>query len=318
MLWIILIIVLIISLIAVIKAADIFVENLVEIGSSLGISEVILGVTAAAMGTSLPEFGSAIIAILSGNPEIGVGTVVGANIWNMGGILGISAVFSGMITTKKAYLKRDGSMALLTAIILFLFLLYFGNVNIWAGIVLIVAYLGYLYYLIQGQKKENQKKIESESTEKNPKNLRKKTMWALAGILGLAIGCRILVYCTVELSDIFSIPEMFAGILLAFGTTAPEFFTVLTSARRGLSHLAIGTVLGSNIFNIMIGLGVPALLVTIPVENIAILYDAPVMILMTITLLLLMRRNHRLTRREGLILIVFYAAYITLRMFWTV
>ncbi|MBU4534659.1 MAG: calcium/sodium antiporter [Euryarchaeota archaeon] len=316
MLWIILIIVLIISLIAVIKAADIFVENLVEIGSSLGISEVILGVTAAAMGTSLPEFGSAIIAILSGNPEIGVGTVLGANIWNMGGILGISAVFSGMITTKKAYLKRDGSMALLTAIILFLFLLYF--VNIWAGIVLIVAYLGYLYYLIQGQKKENQKKIESKSTETNPKNLRKKTMWALAGILGLAIGCRILVYCTVELSDIFSIPEMFAGILLAFGTTAPEFFTVFTSARRGLSHLAIGTVLGSNIFNIMIGLGVPALLVTIPVENIAILYDAPVMILMTITLLLLMRRNHRLTRREGLILIVFYAAYITLRMFWTV
>ncbi|MBV1767957.1 MAG: calcium/sodium antiporter, partial [Methanobacterium sp.] len=283
MLWIILIIVLIISLIAVIKAADIFVENLVEIGSSLGISEVILGVTAAAMGTSLPEFGSAIIAILSGNPEIGVGTVLGANIWNMGGILGISAVFSGMITTKKAYLKRDGSMALLTAIILFLFLLYF--VNIWAGIVLIVAYLGYLYYLIQGQKKENQKKIESKSTETNPKNLRKKTMWALAGILGLAIGCRILVYCTVELSDIFSIPEMFAGILLAFGTTAPEFFTVFTSARRGLSHLAIGTVLGSNIFNIMIGLGVPALLVTIPVENIAILYDAPVMILMTITFL---------------------------------
>ncbi len=312
MLGLILIILLLIALLAVIKAADIFVENLVEIGSSFGISEVVLGVTAAAMGTSLPEFGSAIISILSGSPDLGVGLALGANIWNIGGILGISAILSGIISTKKSSLKRDGSMALITSLILFIFLLIFNNVNLLTGSILILAYLVYIYYLIKDQKKENQLKIVKEE-DKNTRNIRKNIWWGLIGLFGLAIGCRIMVYCTVEISDIYSIPAMFAGILLAFGTTSPEFFTVLTSAQRGLSNLAIGTVLGSFIFNILIGLGVPALLVTIPVDNIAIFYDTPVMILMIITILVLMRRKYRLSRREGIILIFFYGLYLLFR-----
>ncbi len=89
--------ILIISLIIVIKSADIFVDNLVEIGTLVGISQIILGVTASAIGTSLPEFGSAMIATLSGSPDIGVGCVIGSNIWNIAGILGITATFTGLI-----------------------------------------------------------------------------------------------------------------------------------------------------------------------------------------------------------------------------
>ena len=95
----ILIVLLIISLIIVIKSADVFVDNLVDIGGALGISQIILGVTAAAIGTSLPEFGSAMIASLSGSVDIGVGTVIGSNIWNIAGILGISAIAAGIIRT---------------------------------------------------------------------------------------------------------------------------------------------------------------------------------------------------------------------------
>ena len=318
MLWLIFIIILIISLIAVIKSADIFVENLVEIGSFLGISEVILGVTAAAMGTSLPEFGSAMIAILTGSPDVGVGCALGANIWNIGGILGISALVTGTITTRKVDIQRDGLMAFLTALILFIFLFIFGNINIFAGIILISLYMVYLYYLINSQKKFKNESIDKSSAKnKNESvNLRKKVFLVILSIICLGIGCRILVYTTVELSILLSIPEIFAGILLAFGTTAPEFFTVMTSARRGLSSLAVGTVLGSNIFNIMIGLGVPALLVTIPVEKITIFYDAPALLIITLTLLLLLRRKYKISKMESLVLVLFYIIYISLRIFW--
>ena len=99
-----------VSLIIVIKTANIFVDNLVAVGEAKGISQTILGVTASAVGTSLPEFGSAIIAILSGTPDIGVGVVIGSNIWNIAGILGISAFVAGFIKTGKEELKRDGLM----------------------------------------------------------------------------------------------------------------------------------------------------------------------------------------------------------------
>ncbi len=104
--------VLVISLIIVIKSADVFVDNLVDIGGALGISQIILGVTASAIGTSLPEFGSAVIASLSGSTELGVGTVIGSNIWNMAGILGISAIVAGSIRTGSEGLTRDWLMTL--------------------------------------------------------------------------------------------------------------------------------------------------------------------------------------------------------------
>ncbi|MDZ4171438.1 MAG: calcium/sodium antiporter, partial [Methanobacteriaceae archaeon] len=275
-------------------------------------------VTASAIGTSLPEFGSAMIAILTGSPDVGVGCALGANIWNIGGILGISALVTGSITTRKVDIQRDGLMAFLTALILFIFLFIFGNINIFAGILLISLYMAYLYYLINSQKKYKNESIKKTSAKnKNESvNFRKKVFLVILSIICLGIGCRILVYATVELSIFFSIPEIFAGILLAFGTTAPEFFTVMTSARRGLSSLAVGTVLGSNIFNIMIGLGVPALLVTIPVEKITIFYDAPALLIITLTLLLLLRIKYKISKMESLVLVLFYIIYISLRIFW--
>lgn len=314
--WPLLITILLISIIGVIKAADIFVQNLVDIGSFLDISEMVLGVTASAIGTSLPEFGSAIMAILTGNPEIGVGTVIGANMWNIGGILGISAAISGPMFTERSNLKRDGLMVFLTTLILFLALFILREINFYAGIILIAFYGVYFYFLVTGEKGKIQE--NRNQREKRSINIPKKLIGVILGILGLVIGCRIIVYCMVELSIIFNIPAMLAGIILSFGTTSPEFFTVFSSARRGLNNLAIGTVLGSNIFNIMVGLGVPALLVTVPVENLVIVYDAPALIVMTVLVLALLLSGKKLSRKEGLILIFSYAFYILFRTMITV
>jgi len=315
---IILVISLIISLLIVIKAADLFVDNLVEIGLTFGISEIILGVTAAAIGTSLPEFGSAMLAILTGNPEVGIGCAIGANIWNIGGILGISTIFAGTILSQKEEIMRDGSMTLITAVIISLFMLIFNELNLIVGIILLSTYLVYLWLLIRAQQnnfKNNKNTAETKKKEKKKKLKKKNVLWVIVGLMALAVGCRSIVFSTVTLAEIARIPEMLAGILLAFGTTAPEFFTVLTSARKGLSRLAVGTVLGSNIFNILIGLGVPSLFVVIPVEEIAIRFDGPAMIVITFILIVLLRRRMKLTRAEGVILFSSYIIYMVTRLY---
>lgn len=329
-----LIIVLIIALLIVIKSADIFVDNLVEIGTLVGISQIILGVTASAIGTSLPEFGSAMIATLSGSADIGVGCVIGSNIWNIAGILGISATFAGVIKTSPKGLTRDGAVTLATAFIL-IFFMFFGDIGKIAAVVFIIVYAFYLRALIKSQKDENEKnneiqiesKINENPTENNPninegsfisklKSISPKTYaWTAIGLIGLIIGCRLLVYSGVELGKTLGIPEMIMGLFtLAIGTSIPELVVTFSSAMKGLHDLSIGTVLGSNTFNIMIGIGVPALIMNVPVEPLSLTFDAPAMIFVTILVLLLIKRGMKLTRIDGIILMATYITYAVIRI----
>ncbi|MBI5459650.1 calcium/sodium antiporter [Methanobacterium sp.] len=322
--------VLAISLIIVIKSADLFVDNLVDIGGALGISEIILGVTASAIGTSLPEFGSAVIASLSGSVEIGVGTVIGSNIWNIAGILGISAAVAGLIRTNKEGLTRDWLMMLISSLILIFFML-FGNINWIASVVMITVYCFYMWILIKSQRKhsaDEKTKIEPikpEPITKNPekqegpkKAINKKSIaFVVMGLIGLIVGCRLLVYSGVELAHIVGIPEMIMGLFtLAIGTSIPELVVTLSSAMKGLHDLSIGTVLGSNTFNIIIGIGIPALILSVPVETLSLTFDAPVMIFVTVLLMALIKMGKgKLNRVGGIILLVTYLVYAVFRIF---
>jgi cation:H+ antiporter len=319
-----------ISLIVVIKSADLFVDNLVDIGGALGISEIILGVTASAIGTSLPEFGSAVIASLSGSVEIGVGTVIGSNIWNIAGILGISAAVAGLIRTNKEGLTRDWLMMLITSLILIFFML-FGNINWIASVVMIAAYCFYMWFLIKSQMKHSasektrKEQINTESITKNlekpedpAKAITKKSIaFVILGLAGLIVGCRLLVYSGVELAHIVGIPEMIMGLFtLAIGTSIPELVVTLSSAMKGLHDLSIGTVLGSNTFNIIIGIGIPALILSVPVEPLSLTFDAPVMIFVTVLLMALIKMGKgKLNRLGGMILITTYLFYAIFRIF---
>jgi cation:H+ antiporter len=310
-------------LILVIKSADVFVDNLIEIGSALGISQIILGVTASAMGTSLPEFGSALIASLSGSVDIGVGTVIGSNIWNIAGILGISATVAGGIGASKEGLNRDWLMTLVTGLILIFFML-FGDINWTAAVVMIMAYGIYLWFLIKSQRNHadniTSKEDNPHENDYKPKKKvlnKKKIAFTFLGLLGLIVGCRILVYSGVELARIAGIPEMIMGLFtLAIGTSIPELVVTLSSAMKGLHDLSIGTVLGSNTFNILIGIGIPALLLGVPVERLSLVFDAPVMIFVTVMLMVLIRTGHmKLNRLGGIILMGTYLSYAIIRIF---
>jgi cation:H+ antiporter len=322
-----LIVILIISLLIVIKSADIFVDNLVEVGALLGISQIILGVTASAIGTSLPEFGSAMIATLSGSVDIGVGTVIGSNIWNIAGILGITATFAGVIKSDTKGLKRDGAVTLATAFIL-MFFMFFGDIGKIAAIVMIIVYAIYLRSLIKAQKEDtedNKIKIEEKSelegnnkkSESKLKSIPPKSIaWILVGFAGLVLGCRLLVYSGTGIGEILGIPEMIMGLfVLAIGTSIPELVVTFSSAMKGLHDLSIGTVLGSNTFNILIGIGVPAFVLNVPVDHTSLIFDAPAMIFVTVLLLLLIKKDMKLTRNNGLILLATYITYAVIRIF---
>lgn len=316
-----LIVALIIALIIVIKSADIFVDNLVDIGGALGISQVILGVTAAAIGTSLPEFGSAMIATFSGSVEIGVGTVIGSNIWNIAGILGISSIAAGVIGTDSKGINRDGLITLFTGLILIFFML-FGDINWISSVFMIALYIFYLWRLIKSQSEYKKEKNEKESVEEITYNVpenssidKKQIFYVILGLAGLIVGCRILVYSGVELARIAGIPEMIMGLFtLAIGTSIPELVVTLSSAMKGLHELSIGTVLGSNTFNILIGIGIPALFVAIPVDRLSLVFDAPVMILVTLMLIFLVKRSGKLTRNGGIVLFATYITYAVIRL----
>lgn len=329
------VVVLIVSLIIVIKSADIFVDSLVEIGESLGISQIILGVTASAIGTSLPEFGSAMIAVLSGNPDIGVGVVIGSNIWNIAGILGISSLAAGFIYVKQEELRRDGLMTLLTAVILLIFMFLLNEITRIVGIVLIVAYLIYLYILIRSQKKnseDDETKIETEPHEalesqtniveevvSSGRSRNKNILISLVGLAGLIVGSRLLVFSGVEIGALTGVPQIIMGLFaLAIGTSMPELVVTLRSAMKKMHSLSIGTVLGSNIFNILIGIGIPSLFITIPVDKLAVSFDAPVMILVTALLIILSYRKSKISRIGGVVLIAVYIAYITTRIYLSI
>jgi cation:H+ antiporter len=311
----------IVSLILVIKTANIFIDNLVAVGEAKGISQTILGVTASAVGTSLPEFGSAIIAISSGTPDIGVGVVIGSNIWNIAGILGISAFVAGFRKTGKDELKRDGIMTLLTALILMFFMISMTQLNAIVGIIMIITYCIYFGILIKKQKEHNKEGEEKEKIENDVKNkiehpdLKKNYILILVGIIGLAIGCKIMVWSGVEIANVLKVPQMIVGLFaLSIGTSGPELVVTLSSAMKRLHSLSMGTVLGSNVFNILIGIGVPSLFLAIPVEPLSVTFDAPVMIIVTSLLLIMAARKKKLTRWGGLVLMLIYLVYITVRI----
>ncbi len=309
----------IVSLILVIKTANIFIDNLVAVGEAKGISQTILGVTASAVGTSLPEFGSAIIAISSGTPDIGVGVVIGSNIWNIAGILGISAFVAGFIKTGKEELKRDGLMTLLTAMILMFFMIFMTQLNAIVGIIMIITYCIYFWILIKKQTEynnEGKEKIENKVKNKiEHPDLKKNYILSIVGIIGLAIGCKIMVWSGVEIANVLKVPQMIVGLFaLSIGTSAPELVVTLSSAMKRLHSLSMGTVLGSNVFNILIGIGVPSLFLAIPVEPLSVTFDAPVMIIVTSLLLIMAARKKKLTRWGGLVLMLIYLVYITVRI----
>lgn len=285
-----------ISLLAIIKGAGMIVNNAVNIAKKHNISEFIIGSTVIAFGTSLPEFASSVTAVLYNTPQIAVSNVIGSNIANIGLVLGITAVvFSSL--SNSSILKRD-IYCLLFSIIAFMIISIDYKITLAEGIAFLFIYISYIIYSIRSHKLKETK--THKKTETRPYLL------LAIGLAMVGIGSNYLIVSGIEIIEMIGISASALGfIFIAIGTSLPELVTSLTAMKKNHTTLAVGNIIGSNIFNIFIIFGAMALIKTIPILPSFYVQAMPILAVLTI-LLCIAAFKKTLTRFTGIIFLILY------------
>lgn len=286
-----------------IKGSEFFVDGAAGIAVRFGIPQMVIGLTIVAMGTSAPEAAVSITAAIGGNADITVGNIVGSNILNVLLILGIASVIAP-IAVEKASIRYDIPYMIFCSLLL-LFQGYDGQIGTLDGVLLWIAFLIYLFYLYM----EARKRRDAEDTIPCG-SIRKLILFCVGGIVAILLGSRLAVYGATEMARLFGISERVIGLtIVALGTSLPELFTSVTAARKGNAEIAIGNVVGSNIFNILFIIGTTAFIRKVSYEH-HFLEDTIVMIATGAILFLCVLKKHKLTRAGGILMLFCYFLYL--------
>ena len=299
------IILLVLGFVMLTKGADWFVDGSSALAARLGIPQLVIGLTIVAMGTSAPEAAVIITSALKGNEGITVGNVVGSNIMNILLFLGIASVIVPLAVQKSTRMIEIPYMIAIT--ILFGVLGYTGEmITRIEGGILWIAFLIYLGYLLWMAKKG---KEENEPDEKQ-KSLPVQLLTILVGLVCIVLGSDFVVDGATEIAKVIGISERIIGLtIVAFGTSLPELVTSVTAARRGNADIAIGNIVGSNVFNILFVAGTSALITPVVFES-KFLFDTIVATAVAILLLVCVcNKEGKLKRSGGIIMLAAYAAY---------
>ncbi|MEK6476556.1 calcium/sodium antiporter [Catalinimonas sp. 4WD22] len=299
-----------VSLILLYFGASWLVNGASALAVRLGITPLIIGLTVVALGTSTPELIVSIQAALQGNGGISIGNVVGSNIFNIGIILGVSALCYP-IKVKAEVLRLDVPVMLVTALLFLVFFLDY-ELSRLEGIVLLTGSIGYTLFNIRKARQANTE-VQEEFQEAMPKTSRHWAIEVLLMLLGLAVlifGSDLLVNHSVSLAKRFQVSDAVIGLtIVAAGTSMPELATSVVAAIKKQSDIALGNVVGSNIYNILIILGVSTLITPIKAPDIA-LVDSLVMVGISVLLIPLVKTGFILKRWEGALLLGVYGAYL--------
>ena len=305
------IILLIVGFVILIKGADIFVEGASGVAGNFKISKMLIGLTIVSFGTSAPEFAISIKSLLSGSGDIVLGNVIGSNILNILLILGCSSIVHSL-TVKSNTVKKELPITMLITI-LFAVLLSDalfdkGMINQFSrsdGIVLILFFTVFLYYLI----KMARNKTESED-DKEIIPMKKAIIYTIVGIAGIVLGSNFVVDSASYIAKALGVSErMISLTIIALGTSLPELVTSVTATMKGEYDIAIGNVVGSNIFNIGIVVGIPVAIFG-GIGHIAFSYvDLIVMVVSAIIVFLFSFNDYKITRKEGIGLLLLFVSY---------
>ncbi|MBP3917074.1 MULTISPECIES: calcium/sodium antiporter [unclassified Clostridium] len=314
---------LIVGFFLLIKGADIFVSGASNISKKLGIPSVIVGLTIVSLGTSAPELAVSAISSLEGSNEIAVGNVLGSNLFNTLMVLGVTTIIMAL-TIKKSEVKRDFSINILVTILLLLltFTTLLGGKDNYIsrldGIVLLIGCISYITYLILSVKKgkvssENvQEELALEST--NEISIFKSIFKLVIGVAGIVIGGQIVVDSATSIATSLGMSEKLVGLtIVAIGTSLPELVTSVVAAIKGEEDIALGNILGSNIFNILLIIGLSSAISPIAVSS-NLIFDFVFLIVVTLIIGIMIFINKseekRFGKKEGIILVVFYVIYM--------
>jgi len=311
------IIILIIGFIVLIKGADLFVDAASSLAANFKVSKMLIALTIVAFGTSAPELAVSIKSMLNGSGDIVLGNVIGSNILNILLILGISGCIHNLVV-KNATVKKELPITILLSTILFVvmndMLLSNSSVNSLTrsdGIIIILFFLVFVYYLISTMRNK------TDSTEEKPKyNILKSIIFTVVGIVCLVLGSNAVVDSASHIARILGVSErMISLTIIALGTSLPELVTSVMATRKGEYDIAIGNVVGSNIFNIGIVLGLPLVLFG-GIKSFSInMIDIVVMVLSSVLLLLFSFKDRKISKIEGIIFLTIFIIYYSFVIF---
>ncbi|KXB07580.1 hypothetical protein AKJ54_00075 [candidate division MSBL1 archaeon SCGC-AAA382K21] len=297
--------VILICLIVFERASNYLIEGLGALSNHFGISEAVLGASVAAMGSSAPEFGSSAFSVIEGHPTIGLGTIVGSAVFNVTVIIGGAALLGKCLIESRVF-YRDGLFYLLTVLIAILSVQdgVLSQIESIAWAVVFFCYLAWLVYDAKRGKPVPRETFESMS-------LRRALIFISLGVLGIAIAARYLIIHVALVTEEWGISQAAISlVILAIGTSIPDFFTSLQAARKGMGSLAVSNALGSNIFDILAALGIPfSFAGTTKIET--MVSTSLLVLLVSVGLVLvILRSNWSVSRKEGMLLLGVYGVYL--------
>jgi cation:H+ antiporter len=289
---------------------DFLVTGSIRLGQRFRLSPFIIGATVVGFGTSSPELAVSILAAIKGAPELAVGNVIGSNVANVGLVLGLTA-FLIPLTIGKERLREEAPVFLLTTFGVMLLLWNF-SLNRLEGACMILLLIIYLWVSFR-KKDETEIEVEEEIRFWAEKGTFFQLLLVLFGLILLISGARLMVEGAVGIAQALGISEWFIGIsIVALGTSLPEIVSSIMAAKRGHGELAIGNVFGSNIFNILMVLGATAIVKPLAIQE-PIHADLIFTTGLSCFLILLIRMENALTKKDGFILLVCYAIYVGMK-----
>lgn len=309
------ILLLVVGFLALIKGADIFVDGASSTAQNFKVPKMLIGLTIVAFGTSAPEFAVSMSALASGNSDMVLGNVIGSNILNILLILGVAAVIKP-IKIKDNTVKKELPLILLISVllvVLFLDTILAGaatnQITRSDGIVIILFFSVFLYYLITLAKQ----KKSPEKDEKPKFTLGKSLLFILVGLVAIVIGSDLVVDSASSIAEALGVSERIISLtIIAFGTSLPELVTTVVSAKKGEQDLLVGNIIGSNIFNICLVLGVPVVIFGGIAQSSFQIIDLAMMVISALMLFVFSKTSMKITKGEGIAMLATFAVYYTL------
>jgi cation:H+ antiporter len=299
------ILLLVVGFVFLIKGADVFVEGASKIAVKCNIPEMVVGLTIVALGTSAPEAAVSIKAAFSGVSDMTIGNVVGSNIMNILLILGAAALFAAL-PFKKNTLRIDIPLIVVCTLLLLCLGYFDGKLGRVDGIIFWIVLVAFIVYLVISAKNgESESEIELTEKDKYPRLI----LCILIGIAFIIVGSNLTVNAASYIAEACGMtPRLISLTIVAFGTSLPELVTSCTAAKKGQTDIAIGKIVGSNILNILFVAGTTMLITPVTFSH-EFLFDCVVAVLAAVILFVCCVGDKKLTKKEGIFMLVVYAVY---------
>ena len=298
------IIFIILGIYIVLKGADFLTDGAVSLAQRAGIPEMVIGLTVVALGTSMPELFVSLTSAIQGTTDLAVANVVGSNIFNVLLIAGAAAAVAPM-TISKGTVRRDIPVAVVASLILLLFGIY-GEINRWAGALFVLLLIIYMVYTVKTASPDDQSDVEDKKLTVFGAVLR-----LIGGLLFLVVGSSSFVSSATEVAATLGVSDAVIGLtIVAGGTSLPELATSVVAARKGQAAIAMGNVIGSCVYNILLIIGVTGLISPMVIGGITPL-DFGMMMLSMVLLWLFSFTKYKVERWEGFVMLALFVGYMT-------